>query len=183
MAKTPTPSMAVLRTFAQLAHERFRRTQSEDPKTYTYAMLIPSYTYLGPLERLEISPLHPIAFSEVEGQIESIPVPGSDSLVMVNFSIPGNPFRRLKSMKLPKSTRALAISCESWSRELPDADKLPQSEVMPSVEYTRVALTNTYSRGGKSAHCMSLPDGSPIRIDDNFALGALPDLMIEVLSR
>ena len=183
MARTPKLSMSVLRTFAHLEHERFRVAQSEDPKTHSYAMLIPSYTNLGPLEHLEISPLHPIAFDKVDGQIESIPVPGSDSLVMVRFSIPGNPYRQLKSMKLPNSARALAISYGAWSRELPDADELSLPGMVSNVEYTWISQTSAHSRGGQSTHRMSLPDGSPIQIDDNFAEGVLYDMLDKVLGR
>ena len=86
-------------------------------------------------------------------------------------------------MKLPNSARALAISYGAWSRELPDADELSLPGMVSNVEYTWISQTSAHSRGGQSTHRMSLPDGSPIQIDDNFAEGVLYDMLDKVLGR
>jgi hypothetical protein len=114
-----TPTKSTLARFAHLMHRAFVNEAHRSSPTQMYALLVPRHLVIGTLEMLELSPLQAIQTARVGDQHKTIAIPGSSSLVMLPFSIPGNLYTHLSHMTLPRGTAALGLSSETWVRMVP----------------------------------------------------------------
>lgn len=159
MAHTTPPTKPTLSRFAELMHRGFIKEAQRSGLTHMYALLMPRHATLGALELLELSPLHAIQTARSGDQHMTIGIPGAKSLVMLPFSIPGNPYTHLKHMTLPKGTAALAMSSETWVHMVPRDDNGVEIGDVDSVEPITGWSTTVVAPRGRTVHLFSIDQG------------------------
>lgn len=156
MAHAIPPTKSTLTTFAEIMHRGFVKQAQQSGPTLMYALLMPRHTTLGAIELLELSPLQAIQIARIGNQLATIDLPGTKSLVMLPFSIPGTPYAHLKHMTLPKGTAALAMSSETWVHMVPRDENGNEIGDVDSVEPTTGWSTTVVAPRGKTVHLMSI---------------------------